>query len=138
MKRKWIWIAAVVLLVGSLAVLSDSKGMAVNHVLRNQHKLVDHAIACMEEPESADRYASWETEYRSAYDVVLFQVRYTGFGSQSDERGFYYSPQDTASGLGNDLDREPVDEGIKFYGEGDNYTYVEKITDRWYWYEMHW
>ena len=138
MKRKWIWIIVMLLVVVILIVLSDAKGMAVNHVLRNHQKLEAHAAACIDRPENASRYGSWETTYRSDLNVVLYQIRYVGFGSQFDELGVYYSPQDIASGLGNTLGQEPAEEGVKFLGEGDNYTYVEKITDHWYWYEMHW
>lgn len=138
MKKKWILLAAGVLLLFAVVVCSDSKGMAVNHVLRNQEKLTAHALRCMDEPESATKYGSWDTDYRSDYRIVEFEVSYGGFGSQYDARGFYYSPQDEACGLGNDIRQELMGEGVKFFGEGDNYTYVEKITDQWYWYEMHW
>ena len=45
---------------------------------------------------------------------------------------------DVPSGIGNDLQQEWMEGGIRFLGEGDNYTYVEKLKDHWYWYERHW
>lgn len=138
MKKKWIWIVAVILVALALVFLADGKGTAFNHVLRNQEKLTEYAELCLDRPEAATRYRNWNTYRNNDYDVVLFQVSYVGFGSQSDETGFYYSPEDAAVGLGNGLEEEYSDTGVKFLGEGDNYTYVEKITDCWYWYERHW
>ena len=138
MKQKWVWIAAAIFVVLVTVFLADAKGTAVNHVLRNQEKLTEYAEICLEHPETATRYRNWNTYRMSDGGVVLFQVRYVGFGSQSDEMGFYYSPKDAVVGLGNDLEEEYSDTGVKFLGEGDNYTYVEKITDCWYWYERYW
>ena len=138
MKKKWLPAAVAVLLLIALVFCSDKKGMAVNHVLRNREQLTAYALQCMKQPERNTRYGSWDTQYDDKNDVVMFQVSYIGFGSQSDERGFYYSPEDLPNGLGNDLEETVVDSGLMFLGEGDNYTYGEQITDHWYWYEIHW
>lgn len=138
MKNRWIWVAAAVLVVLTLISVSDRKRSAINHVLRNEEQITEHANRCMEKPEEAVRYRSWNTRYNQRFDVVQFQVSYIGFGSESDEKGIYYSPSDVPVDLGNDIGTEQETQGSKYIGDGDNYTYVEKITDHWYWYEIHW
>ena len=137
MKRRWIWITVILLLAVSAIVCSDTKGMAVNHVLRHEEQVRAHALAYMKQPDEVVPYRSWEVRYDTVYGVVQFQVQYTGFASQADELGFYYAPENLACGLGNGPDREDWGNGVKFIGNGDNYTYVEKISDHWYWYDMH-
>ena len=138
MKKHWIWILFLVVLSAALLVLPNTKSGVCNQVRRNQAQLTECARTCMDRPGETVRYGSWDVRYDQTYGVVVFQVSYTGFGSQSDETGVYYSPLDAASGLGNDLGEELSEQGVKFLGDGDNYTYVEKITDHWYWFRRHW
>ena len=138
MKHRWVLLITVCLLAIAWIFASDKKGMAIHHLMRNEQIVTSHALSCMEEPDQTSRYQNWKTRYSAEYDVVRFQVSYTGFASQTDALGFYYSPQDEPNGLGNTQGIEETDSGIKFLGEGDNYTLVEKISDHWYWYEMHW
>ena len=138
MRKYWVWIVAGVLVLFSLVLLSDAKSIAIHHVLRNEVALTAYAERCMERPEEAVRYGSWNTRRSETDGVIIFEVSYVGFGSESNQKGFYYSPEDEATGLGNDQEREPTEKGIRFSGDGDNYTYVEKIADHWYWFERHW
>ena len=138
MKRRWIWIVAGVLVLFSLVLFSDAKNVSIHYLLRNEEALTAYAERCMERPEEAVRYGNWNTRRNEADGVIVFEVSYVGFGSESNQKGFYYSPEDIATGLGNDQGREPAEKGIRFSGDGDNYTYVEKIMDHWYWFERHW
>jgi len=136
MKKRWLWTVVIVLLAAAVLLLADTKSSAVHHVLRHQQQVTAYAERCLQHQAETARYEAWDTSCEDG--VVLFEVSYVGFGPQSDQKGFYYSPDDAVVGLGNELGTEIVDEGVKFLGEGDNYTYVEKIADHWYWFERHW
>ena len=136
--KKWIWIVSIALAAAAIIFLTDVKGTAVNHVLRNEEALSAFAETYLECPEESTQYGSWKVDCGNTDGVVQFRVRYIGFGSQSDEWGFYYSPENRYVALGNGPESVPLRSGVQFSGEGDNYTYVEKITDHWYWYEIHW
>ena len=126
------------LLAIALFFASDKKGIAIHHLQRNEEAVTAHARSCIENPDRTTNYQNWKTRYLAEYDAVLFQVSYTGFASQTDEIGFYFSLKDEPNGLGNNAGTEKSESGIRFLGEGDNYTHVEKISDHWYWYEIHW
>ena len=138
MKKHWIWITVVAVLSISLLLIPHTKEGAVRHVLRQQPRMEAYAQACMERPEEHTRYESWNTHYSEMYGVIQFQVSYLGFGSQSDEKGIYYSPSGVPSALGMDRGAEETDGGVRYLGEGDNWVYVEQIADRWFWFERHW
>ena len=131
MKKRWLWIGAVVLLAFSLLFLPKTKFGAIAHWKRNLDRMEAFAMEQMIETDETDNYFGWKTDYVPQYDVVVFQIYYGGFASQTDERGIYYSPSDTASGLGNDMYSLPQENGTVFLGEGDNQTYVEKLADHW-------
>lgn len=138
-KKHWIWIASLaVLSVLMLLLIPRTKDGAVRHVLRQQERMEAYAQACMEQPQDHTRYESWNTRYAYHFGVVIFQVSYLGFGSQSNENGIYYSPSGAPNALGMDRGMEETDQGIRYLGEGDNWVCVERIADRWFWFEQHW
>lgn len=140
MKRKWLWlpIGAVVVLVVLFMAWTNSKAGVISHVQKNLAALEIYAENCMEHPEGYVNYNGWNTSYRAHYSIVTFQVSYLGFGSQSDERGFYYSPDGQPKDFGCDLGQEQREQQILFLGEGDNYVLTEQIAPNWFWYEQHW
>jgi len=140
MKRKWVWALMIAVLLAAVyfAVWSNSRAAAVSHVRRNQDALEIYAENCMEQPEAYIRYKDWNTRWDSAEGVVVFQVSYLGFGSQSDAKGFYYAPDGRPRSFGCDLGQEQREQQILFLGEGDNYVLTEWIAPNWYWYEQHW
>ena len=140
MKQKWIWLPVLVILVISIGVSAwiNSKSGVISHVRRNLDKLEVYTQNCIEQPENYVNYNGWNTSYRAHYGVVTFQVSYLGFGSQSDEKGFYYSPDGQPKDFGCDLGQAQQEDQILFLGEGDNYVLTEQITPNWFWYEQHW
>ena len=140
MKRKWIWIPIVVVVILAFAFLgwTNSRAGVVSHVRRNLDRLETYAINCAEHPGDYVNYNGWNTKYRAHYGVVTFQVSYLGFGSQADEKGFYYAPNGRPRTFGCDLGQEQREERILFLGEGDNYVLTEEIAPNWFWYEQHW
>lgn len=140
MKQKWLWlpIGAVVVLVVLFVAWTNSKAGVISHVQKNLAALEIYAENCMDRPEDYVNYNGWNTAYRAHYDVVTFQVSYLGFGSQSDEKGFYYSPDGQPKDFGCDLGQASTESGIRFLGEGDNYVETEPIAENWFWFEQHW
>lgn len=141
MKKHWSIVLAVFLIAVSawmLFVYPNTKAGAMQFFRTNESAMQEHAIICMGEPNTVWPFRGWDAGYSEDWGVSWFQVRYMGFGSEYKETGFYYSATDVPSGIGNDLQQERMEGGIKFLGEGDNYTYVEKLKDHWYWYERHW
>jgi len=140
MKRKWIWIPILMILVISIGVSlwTNSKSGVISHVCRNLEKLEVYAQNCMEDPGTYVNYNGWNTSYRTHYDAVVYQISYLGFGSQANEKGFYYSPDGQPKDFGCDLRQEQREHQILFLGEGDNYVLTEQIAPNWFWYEQHW
>ncbi len=138
MKKKWIWIIplVLVLLIGGVRFFNGKTFL----IFWNKGDL-DSMTAVATDPSMADgarKYGNWTVYYDEAWDVVTFVVRYRGFGPASRMRGFYYSPTGEPSGRGNDISRENQGKGIQFTGEGDNWTYTEKIAPNWFWFEQNW
>ena len=106
--------------------------------VRNLEKLEVYAQNCMEDPGTYVNYNGWNTSYRTHYDAVVYQISYLGFGSQANEKGFYYSPDGQPKDFGCDLRQEQREHQILFLGEGDNYVLTEQIAPNWFWYEQHW
>ena len=72
-------------------------------------------------------------------ETVEFHVTGFGIAPSSVEYGFIYSADDSAVGAGNIKDGfETTDKGWKWEEPGtDNYQYIQKIRENWYWFEFH-
>ena len=140
MKRKWMWvpIIAIALCAIGFSAWAGSKAGVISHVRRNLDEMETYANGCMEHQDDYVNYNGWNTSYQTQYGVVTFQVRYQGFGSQSNEKGFYYSPDGQPKDFGCILGQEQREQQILFLGEGDNYVLTEQIAPNWFWYEQHW
>jgi len=124
--------------VYGLFIYPKTKAGGLRYLRENEAALQEHAVACKGDPNTVWPFRRYHAGYDQRCDISWFRISYTGFGSEYRETGFYYSETDTPSGMGNDLSQSISGDGIIFYGEGDNYSYVEKIKDNWYWYERHW
>ena len=140
MKQKWIWVPICVIVLAVLLFVgwTNSKSSVISHVQRNLDTLETYAKSCAERPEDYVNYNGWNTGYRAHYGVVTFQVSYLGFGSQADEKGFYYAPNGSPRTFGCDVKQTETENGIRFLGEGDNYVDTEQIAPNWFWFEQHW
>ena len=139
-EEKWFWLVlpAVLLLVILLGICSNSKAGLIARTLRNLDEMETYAKNCMQEPESYVNYNGWNTRYSPLEEMVTFQIRYLGFGSQADEKGICYVPDGQPRKLGCELGQELRDKGILFLGDGDNSVYMEQIAEKWFWFEQHW
>ncbi len=73
-------------------------------------------------------------------DVQIdFTCKSGGFGSGTYYMGFYYSVDDMPRTFqGGEMPFEKYEKGLKWEEEeGDNWCYIEKIYDHWYYFEMH-
>ena len=70
---------------------------------------------------------------------VDFTYEYRGFGSKTSYYGFYYSVDDTPRAFqAMNVSFELQGKGMKWNEENsDNWCYVEKIQDNWYYFEIH-
>ncbi len=138
--KKGMLIVAVLLVVGIVAfpsILNDLPSKKRVFALVNEnHALLWEAI--------------WTNEYEKALaikgiqnvhvydDAIEFYCGGSGMGSQTRYRGFYYSADNTLSGLDfcreSGLSRE--EKGFSYYEkDGDNSYYTEKIRDNFFYYE---
>lgn len=140
MKKHWIWLVIAVVVVAAvfLMIWSHSKAGALSYVRRNLETLEEYATNCMQNPEDYVRHHGWNTRYRADCNAVIFEVSYLGFGSQADQKGFYFAPDGLPRAFGCDLGQEKTENGVRFLGEGDNYVLTEAIAPNWFWFEQHW
>ena len=139
MKKRWplLLVLAAIVWIGS-CIWMNSKNGIIFYVRRHMDKLQVYAETCMDIPEDYANYKNWNTRYDQNERIVVFQTSYLGFGSQADEKGFYYAPDGRPRAFGCDLGEEQREALTLFLGEGDNYVLTEKIADNWFWYEQHW
>lgn len=82
-----------------------------------------------------------EVKYQSLPDnqpIVEYETGCWGFASQTSYYGFYYSPEDRPLGFnGEKLELPNTITAFQYELEGDNWYYTEKLTNNWYYYEMH-
>lgn len=70
--------------------------------------------------------------------IVMYETGYSGFASQTSYYGFYYSPENRPLGFcGEELSLPEEVIAFQYEMEGDNWYGTEKITDNWFYYEMH-
>jgi hypothetical protein len=109
-----------------------SKTKIIAYVKNNQEQLLKVA-------ESNEEFKSSMVEdVNRHYDVVDFECGGKGMGSETYYCGFYYSKDDKPSTVWFAGDIIIFNDGWSSTAEsGDNTYYTEKITDNWYFYEMH-
>lgn len=76
--------------------------------------------------------------------IAFFDCGGYGMGADTGYYGFYYTPEDTPKPLFNgypicdESELKPEENGYTYReAEGDNLYYTERITDGFYYYEMH-
>lgn len=154
MKKHWKWLLVVLLLLllpwavkgGRRLWAAGQKAYVWAYVERNREKLDVYAREHLTPTDQKPYKGLWPVSYDEQEHVLVFEVTYYGFGSESTMKGFYYSPDDVPSDLRQgEIDGAtpadyvyPADEGMTFCGEGDNFVYTQRITDCWFWFEQHW
>lgn len=132
-----IGILLVCLLAGAVGVFAwqNPKASVVRYVRAHQEDLQQFAGELLQDP-PLDRRASYKGW---TVDVYTEMVQFDTSAWGKNYRGFYYSPQDVPLGF-QDTDMEFVPRDKGWYWEeadGNNRMYTEKITNQWYWFDMH-
>ena len=85
---------------------------------------------------TATRYGTFEVTAWNNETMIQFQEASFGLGSASSYKGFYYVRDDNPVGFqGAELSFSPQGSGFYWTDGTDNWQYVEKICDNWYWFE---
>ena len=92
----------------------------------------------MADPSGDTAYNGWQVSCYPAVGMVEFITKGTGVGSSTTYEGFYYSEDDRPIGFqGTEAGFVPYDTGWSWEEEkGDNRERTERITARWYWFQM--
>lgn len=114
------------------------KADIIEYVQTNQEALEQFATGLMADPPEDTAYNGWQVSYYPAAGMVEFTTKGTGIGSATAYEGFYYSEDDRPMGFqGTELDFTRDDTGWSWEeADGDNHERTERITARWYWFQM--
>lgn len=136
-KRITLGILLVCFLAGAagMVMFQNPKTSAIRYVRANQAALQQFSEKLLQDP-PVNRRTSYNGWTADAYtEMVQFHTSSQGKNYQ----GFYYSPQNIPLGF-QEADMEFIPQENGWYWEesdGNNRMYTEKITDHWYWYDMH-
>lgn len=146
--KKWKAVTAVVcmlcaavtagFLYASVGQTRDAKAGIIEYVQTNQEALEQFAVGLMENPSGDNEYNGWQVTCYGDARMVEFVIRGTGVGSSTTYEGFYYSEDDCPIGFqGTEAGFVPDDTGWSWEEEnGNNRERTERITARWYWFQM--
>lgn len=114
------------------------KADIIEYVQTNQEALEQFATTLMADPPKYAAYNGWRVYYYPAAGMVEFITKGTGIGSATAYEGFYYSEDDRPIGFqGTEVDFVWDDTGWSWEEtDGDNHERTERITARWYWFQM--
>lgn len=138
--KKWFWLFLIgMLCLGAVAYAKseDKKEDIIGEVKNSLDTYTEAAAQALDTGEKTDLKGIKEIEVWNNRQVD-FTTSYIGFGSSAHVKGFYYSKDDVPRGYqGVDLTFEEYEKGLKWEQEdGDNWCYVEKICDGWYYFDV--
>ena len=116
----------------------NAKADIIEYVQTNQEALEQLAAGLMADPPEGTAYNGWQVAYYPAAGMIEFITKGTGIGSATAYEGFYYSEDDRPIGFqGTEVDFVWDDTGWSWEEtDGDNHERTERITARWYWFQM--
>lgn len=116
----------------------NAKVDIIEYVQTNQEALEQLAAGLMADPPEGTAYNGWQVAYYPAAGMIEFITKGTGIGSATAYEGFYYSEDDRPIGFqGTEVDFVWDDTGWSWEEtDGDNHERTERITARWYWFQM--
>ena len=114
------------------------KADIIEYVQTNQGALEQFATGLLADPPGVTAYIEWQISWYPAAGMVEFITKGTGIGSATAYEGFYYSEDDRPIGFqGTEVDFVRDDTGWSWEeADGDNHERTERITARWYWFQM--
>lgn len=131
-------IVAAGFLYASVRQTRGTKAGIIEYVQANQEALDQFAGGLMENLSGDNEYNGWQATCYQDARMVEFITKGTGIGSSTTYEGFYYSEDDRPIGFqGTEIDFVQDDTGWSWEEEnGDNRERTERISARWYWFQM--
>lgn len=128
----------IVIVYAAVFQKRDTKADITEYVQVNQEALEQFTTILMAAPPKYATYNGWHVYYYPAAGMVEFITKRTGVGPATAYEGFYYSKDDRPIGFqGTEQDFVRDDTGWSWEeADGDNRERTEKITARWYWFQM--
>lgn len=116
----------------------SEKDSIIEYVQTNQEALDQFVTGLMADPSGDTAYNGWQVSCYPVVGMVEFVTKGTGVGSSTTYEGFYYSEDDRPIGFqGTEAGFVPDDTGWSWEKEnGDNRERTERISARWYWFQM--
>lgn len=116
----------------------SEKDSIIEYVQTNQEALDQFVTGLMADSPGDTAYNGWQVSCYPAVGMVEFITKGTGVGSSTAYEGFYYSEDDCPIGFqGTEAGFVPDDTGWSWEEEnGDNRERTERISARWYWFQM--
>ena len=145
MKRKKKYTKAILILpaliiayISYLCILHSEWG-AKCYLNSHRSEIEEFALACLENGLQEDSYHGWQVDCYKDNEQVEFLVSASGFGSSTSYTGIYYSARNIPLGFqGGNVDFVPYENGWRWKeGNGDNWQYTERISENWFWFEIH-
>ncbi len=137
-RKKLVWAAALLyalLVCAGLLARGDRRERTARYIQRNRA-----ALEAFAELTADGTYNSWTVSYWPELGMAEFETGASGLGSSTSYWGFYYSPEDVPLPLMGTAEMRYTPSGSGWRWEepeGDNWAYTQRLTESWYWYEMH-
>nr|WP_325239344.1 hypothetical protein [uncultured Oscillibacter sp.] len=130
--------AAAGFLYAAIFQKRSEKDNIIAYVQTNQEAMEQFVTGLVADPPEDTAYNGWRVSYYPAVGMVEFITKGSGIGSSTVYEGFYYSEDDRPIGFqGTEADFTKDESGWSWEEEnGDNHERTEKITARWYWFQM--
>ena len=140
---KWKTIGNTLVLVTALVAilcLLLQPALIRIYVKANQTELRDYAENMLESEESGT-YGPWEVTAYPELGIVQFHTGGSGFGSETNYEGFYYSASGDHTGFpGFDGETYQIGDDAWFYNAveaSDNLETSTQFAPYWFWYQLH-
>lgn len=133
-----ITVLLLIFFAGSYKRYSDKK--SIRNLVLNEMEFLNQCIETEAYEKIAELHGVSQLVYRNKEEetvTVEYLCESSGIASSGWYAGFYYSSEDIPLGL-QGISRSFIEKGKgwKWQEEnGDNYEYIERITDHWYYYE---
>lgn len=141
MKKRYIFLGLCAVIIIMHMITPDRKQHTIKKVEKNLEVYAKVAHQILESKTDTEKIT-----LKGIKDIAMWndvQIDFTcnmgGFASATWYSGFYYSVDDVPRTFqGYETQFQKYEDGLKWQQpEGDNWCYVEKIYDHWYYFEMH-
>jgi hypothetical protein len=139
--RNKLIVFTVLILIMGIIFAWESKPLIKQYVRNHYIELNEFAENMVKNSKYGESgtYNGWKLQHFSNTNTVIFTIKGWGIGSSTVYKGIFYSHEDKPSDFdGREGEFAKTDAGWEWRENGgDNRLYVEKIMDRWYWFEAY-